>query len=207
LRPLEARIAALEQRPPAVTASPPDLAPLVGRLDALDRRVAQVATQAATDAGTATNRADRAIRIEAAAAALAAGQPLGNLPDAPAPLARFATAKPPTEAELRLAFPAAANRAAEASRPAVASQSMADRMWQRIASVVTVRSGDRVILGTAAGPVLDAARERLDAGDLTGAVAALDGLDPGAAQAMADWRARAQSLLDARAALAALAAN
>jgi hypothetical protein len=120
-------------------------------------------------------------------------------------LQRFASEKPPTDAELRLTFPAAANRATEASRPPVGSQSMTDRMWQRFAALVTVRSGDRVIIGAPAGPVLDAAREHLDAGDLAGAVAALAALDPGAAQAMADWRARAQSLLDARAALASLA--
>ena len=82
---------------------------------------------------------------------------------------------------------------------------MAERIWRQIASLVTVRSGDRVILGAPASVVLDAARERLDAGDLAGTIAALDALDSGAAQAMADWRARAQSLLDARAALASLA--
>jgi hypothetical protein len=201
LRPLEARIAALEQRPAAAAAPAPDVGPLLDRMDALERRV----MQADTEAVAAANRADRALRIEAAAAALAVGQPLGNLPDAPAALARFAAERPPTEAELRLAFPAAARRAAEASRPAAESQSMAERIWRQIASLVTVRSGDRVILGAPASVVLDAARERLDAGDLAGTIAALDALDSGAAQAMADWRARAQSLLDARAALASLA--
>jgi hypothetical protein len=201
LRPLEARIAALEQRPAAAATAQPDLAPLLDRITALERH----ATQADTAAAAAANRADRALRIEAATAALAAGQPLGTLPDAPAALTRFATEKPPTLAEIRLAFPAAARRAADASRPATASQSMAERMWLQIASMVTIRSGDRVILGAPAGVVLDAARERLDAGDISGAVTALDALDPGAAQAMADWRARAQSLLDARAALASLA--
>jgi hypothetical protein len=201
LRPLEARIAALEQRPAAAATAPPDLAPLLDRITALERH----ATQADTTAAAAGNRADRALRIEAASAALAAGQPLGSLPDAPAALTRFATEKPPTLAEIRLAFPAAARRAADASRPATEGQSMAERVWQRIASLVTVRSGEKVILGAPAGVVLDAARERLDAGDLAGAVTALDALDPGAAQVMADWRARAQSLLDARAALASLA--
>jgi hypothetical protein len=196
LRPLEARLAALEQRP-ATVAAQPDLSPIAGRIDALDRRV----TQTAADATAASRLAHAA----AAAAALAAGQPLGAIPDAPAALQRFASEKPPTDAELRLSFPAAANRAAAASRPPAEGQSTADRMWQRFAALVTVRSGDRVIIGAPAGPVLDAAREHLDAGDLAGAVAALDALDPGAAQAMAEWRARAQSLLDARAALASLA--
>jgi hypothetical protein len=199
LRPLEARIAALEQQPAAAPA--PAIGPLLGRLDALERRAGQSDAAAAN----AEKRADRAIRLQAAAAALTAGQPLGAIPDAPAALARFATEKPPTEAELRLAFPDAASRAAAASIPATDGQSVAARMWQRVASLVTVRAGDRVILGAPASVVLDAARARLDAGDLAGAVAALDGLDAGAAKAMAEWRGRAQSLLDARAALAALA--
>jgi hypothetical protein len=199
LRPLEARIAALEQHPAA--APEPDIGPLLGRVNALE----QHAGQADAAAAAAAKRADRAIRLQAAAAALDAGQPLGAIPDAPVALARFATEKPPTEADLRLSFPDAASRAAEASNPATDGKSMTERMWQRIASLVTVRSGDRVIVGAPASVVLDQARARLDAGDLAGAVTALDGLDPGAAKAMADWRARAQSLLDARAALASLA--
>src|SRR4029077_17554246 len=98
--------------------------------------------------------------------ALAMGQPLGTWPGAPPALARFATEKPPTEAELRLAFPAAARRAAEASKPRTESASLAQRMCMHIASMVTVREGDRVILGAPASVVLAAARERLDAGDL-----------------------------------------
>jgi hypothetical protein len=189
LRPLEARIAALEQRPaPAPQPPPPapDLGPLQSRIDTLEHRVGELA------------------RLQAAAEALDAGQPLGTWPGAPPALARFANEKPPTIAELRLAFTAAARRAAQESRPKPATGSFAERMWTNIASLVTVREGDRVIVGSPATVVLDAARERLDAGDLAGAVAALDALDAGAAAAMADWRARAQSLLDARAALAQL---
>jgi hypothetical protein len=199
LRPLEARIAALEQQPAAAPA--PSIGPLLGRLDALERRAGQSDAAAAA----AEKRADRAIRLQAAGAALAAGQPLGAIPDAPAALARFTTDKPPTEADLRLAFPDAASRAAAASIPGTEGQSVAERMWQRVASLVTVRSGDRVILGAPASVLLDEARARLDAGDLAGAVAALDALDAGATKAMAEWRGRAQSLLDARAALATLA--
>lgn len=187
LRPLEARIAALEQRPAASPQPAPDLGPLQSRVDALAQRVADLA------------------HLEAASLALANGQPLGAWPGAPPALARFATAKPPTEGELRLAFAAAARQAADASKPQAADGSLAERMWRRIASLVTVREGGRVLVGAPASTVLDAAGERLEAGDLAGAVAALGALDPGAAAAMADWRARAQSLLDARAALAKLA--
>ena len=48
------------------------------------------------------------------------------------------------------------------------------------------------------------AATRLNAGDLGGAVALLGGLDAGAAQAMAPWRERAEALLAARGALAAM---
>lgn len=188
LRPLEARIAALEQRPPPAPPQPPppapDLGPLQSRIDTLEHRVGELA------------------QLQATAEALDAGQPLGTWPGAPPALARFAKEKPPTLAELRLAFPAAARRAAEESRRQPANGSFAERMWTHIASLVTVREGGRVVVGAPAAVVLDAARERLDAGDLAGAVAALDALDAGAAAEMADWRARAQSLLDARAALA-----
>ena len=224
IRALQQRIAQLEQRPAPSTPAPPLICArwkpasprwnntpaaaagaghrsLLGRIDALE----QHAGQADAAAAAAAKRADRAIRLQAAAATLDAGQPLGAIPGRAASVTRFATEKPPTEADLRLSFPDAASRAADASSPATDGKSMTERMWQRIASLVTVRSGDRVIVGAPASVVLDQARARLDAGDLAGAVAALDALDAGAAKAMAEWRGRAQSLLDARAALATLA--
>jgi len=70
-----------------------------------------------------------------------------------------------------------------------------------MASLVTVREGDRLILGAPAAVALETARQKLEAGDLAGAVRTLDGLDPAAAAAMAEWRGRAQALLEARAAL------
>ena len=190
LRPLEARIAALEQRPPPAPAPAPpapDLTPLQSRIDALQQRIADLA------------------HVQSVALALANGQPLGAWPGAPPALAKFATEKPPTEAELRRDFAAAARRAIDASKPQAAGGSFGQRVLAGIASLVTVRSGDHVIVGAPASVVLDAARERVDAGDLAGAVAALDALDPDAAAVMADWKARAQSLLDARAAVAKLA--
>ena len=69
---------------------------------------------------------------------------------------------------------------------------------------MTLRQGDNVLIGTPAARVVEQARAKLEAGDLAGAVAALDELDPAAARAIAGWRAEAQSLLDARAALAEL---
>lgn len=197
---LESRLSALEQRPAAPAV---DVGALASRLNALEQRLTQ-SEQAETSVAA---RAGRIARLQATAAALEAGQPLGELPGAPAALTRFATASPPTEAALRLSFPAAAERAEAASRPSTQGQSLARRMWQRAQSLITVRQGDKVVIGAPAAIVLASARERLEAGDLAGAVAALGQLDGPAAQAIADWREQAQTLLDARAALAQMVHN
>lgn len=170
------------------------------RIQALDARLA-AAEQGEKEA---LARADRALALVRAAQALAAGRPLGALAGAPAALTRFASAAPPTEAALRLAFPALATAAAQASRPA-AGQSFGQRVLQRVEGLVTIRQGDAVLIGAPAAPILEEIRTHLDAGDLAGALAVLDRLDPAAAAVLAPWRAQAQALLDARAALALLA--
>ena len=219
LAPLEARIAALEQRQPT---PPADLGPLeqklaaaaaaaqaaraaeadVGsRLAALEQRLGAAEQQSAQLAG----KAAQAQRVGQAMAALEAGEKLGAIPGAPPALARFADAAPPTEAQLRLSFPEAAAAAVQASRPSAAGKSFGERMWLRARSLVTVRQGDRVLVGAPAAEVLGHAQARLDAGDLAGTLKALEALDGPAAQAMAPWRGQAQALLDARAALAEMA--
>ena len=229
LAPIEARLKALEQRP-ADASTPPDLAPLAARITALEQRrppdlaplQAQIATLTSRDQtaqGDLARRLDaeearlttlekaagRAAQIQAARIALDSGQQLGALQGAPPALARFAAAKPPTEAQLVLAFPPAAAAALAASRPATDGLPLLDRIWMRAQDLVTIRQGDRVIVGDAAAGVLARARGSLDAGDLTGAVTAVATLTGPAAQAMADWLAQARALLDARAALAAWA--
>ena len=72
---------------------------------------------------------------------------------------------------------------------------------------MTVREGTRVVLGDPVAGVLAQAQHSLDAGDLAGSVQALDGLAGPAAAAIKPWRDQAQSLLDARAALAKLSAT
>ena len=89
----------------------------------------------------------------------------------------------------------------------VVSEPLLARIWARAQDLVTVRQGDRVLLGDPAAGVLGRARTALDAGDLAGAVAAVATLTGPAAQAMAGWLADARSLLDARAALADRAAH
>lgn len=233
LKPLEDRVAALEARPqPPPAASPADLAALSGRLDQvaskqdalagrlgtetaavgarLDKVEARLAAaeQAASEVAGLSGTAKRLGRLQAASAALDEGQPLGAIPGAPPALARFANQPPPTLGALRLGFPAAADAAHEASQPAITeNQPFLDRLWTRAQQAVTVREGTRVVLGDPIAGVLAKARQRLDAGDLAGAVQALDGLAGPAAAAMKPWRDQAQALLDARAALAKLAAD
>ncbi|HEY6430874.1 MAG TPA: mitofilin family membrane protein, partial [Acetobacteraceae bacterium] len=172
---------------------------LAGRLAGLQRQ--------ADTAVAAASKAARLARVQTARAALAAGEPLGSVPDAPPELARFADARPPTEAALRLAFPSAADAALAASRPDTQGKPFGERLWQRAQGLVTVREGDRVIVGDPSAGILADARTHLEAGDLAGAVAAVSTLTGSAAQAMATWLAQAKSVLAARTALDQMAAG
>jgi hypothetical protein len=197
---LAARLAALEARP----AADPRVAALAERVAALEARPGMEARVAALEA--------RMTAFVRAQAALEAGRPLGPalaaLPQGvtvPASLAAFAERAPPTLGTLRLRFVEAARAAREAREPAEGD--MLDRATSRIAGLVTVRRGDTVVLGDATASVLADAERRLDAGDLAGAVAALDRLPARPAAAMAGWVAEARALLAARDGLAALAAG
>ncbi len=177
-----------------------DVAKIGGQISDLGTKVA-AAIQAGSEIGNLAGQQARTAQLQAAAAALAAGRPLGAIPNAPPALAQFATKPPPTEASLRLSFDAAAAQAHTAGQPTPSDAPFLTRLWDRAQSSLTVRQGDRVLVGDAVSGVLEHARHQLDAGDLAGAVSALDGLAGPAAAAMAPWRAQAQSLLDARAAL------
>ena len=177
-----------------------DTAKINEQLASLDTRLT-VASKAGGEISAINQRQARIVQLQAAAAALAAGRPVGAIDSAPPALAQFATKAPPTEASLRLSFDAAAADARKAGQPYTEQTPFLNRMWDRLQSGVVVREGDRVIVGDAISGVLEHARTQLVAGDLPGAVAALDGLAGPAAAAMAPWRAQAQSLIDARAAL------
>jgi len=152
-------------------------------------------------------RTTKAARAEAALVALQAGRPLGAIPDAPPAVARFATEPPPTVASLRRAFPAAAQAALAASRPADADKRFLDRVWTRAQNLVTVRQGDHVLVGDPAAGVIARAKDDIDAGDVAGAVDALGTLTGPAGQAVAGWLGSARALLAARAALIGMAAG
>jgi len=207
LAPLESRVAALEQRPAPASAPATDLGPLTARVDALEKRQASDIASLQARIATLENTINRAVGVLAARQALDSGHKLGHLPGAPPALARFADTDPPTETSLRLAFPAVEHTALAASRPATDGQPFLSRIWARAQDLVTIRQGDRVIVGDPAAGLLDRARKALDDGDLPGAVQAVAALQGPAAQAMAGWLAQARALLDARAALATWAAQ
>jgi hypothetical protein len=202
LNTLDQRLGKLEQAPPAPAAAPPDNSAIA----ALEARVKQL-EQGEGQIQGARQDATLAVKLEAAQAALTAGEPLGEIPGAPPALARFATTAPPTETSLKTAFAKAAPAILAASRPEEAQTSFFARAVARLEQSITVRRGDHVIVGDPAAGVVERARADLDNSDIKGAVAALSGLQGSAADAARDWVAQAQALLDARAALASLAAH
>lgn len=169
------------------------------RLSALEKGAGQLKTLA--------ERATRLARLQAAQMALAEGQKLGEIPGAPQALARYADSQPPTLASLRLAYPAAEQAALNASSPDTNGKPFLARVMAHAQELVTVRQGDRVLVGDQAAGVLAHARAALDAGDLAGAVNAVSSLTGPPAQAMADWLDRAKAPLAARAALAEMVAK
>lgn len=172
---------------------------LTARLDqqqsALDTLKGDVGKAAAT-----AQQAARAARIQAALASLNAGRPLGTVPDAPAAVARFAHTAPPTMNDLRQRFSAVARQVLAASEPAK-DQKFLDRLWTNAQDLVTVRQGDRVLVGDPAAGIVANAQDDLDRGDVQGAVDVLSRLNGPAAQAASGWVGSAKSLLEARAAL------
>jgi len=221
---LESRLSRLEQKTTDTQGLASRMDAFSGRLDALSGRDSGVSTQlaqrldadearlsalerSAKQASAEATEAARLARIQAAVMALNTGQPLGDISGAPAAVGRFAAAAPPTEAALRIAFPKAEHAALSASQPNTMGQPFLSQLVTRAESLVTVRRGDHVLIGDSAVGVLARAHTALDAGDLAGAVAAVSALSGPAASAVAKWRADAQSLLDARAGLATMAAH
>jgi hypothetical protein len=192
-------------------------ADLAMKLAALAAQVNAVQAQAAADHGTLTTLQSSAAELTKLAAqmsalsrqdtarvALEAGAPLGDIPNAPAALAAFATTPPPTEAQLRLSFPAAAQAAEAASIAGNIKGSFWSRALARLEGLITIRDGTHVLIGAPAAGVLDEAQAELDAGDLAGAVAQVETLSAPSQAAMGDWLSQAKALLAARAALAGM---
>lgn len=170
---------------------------LAGRLTALESQAGSLAA--------VSKRMDRIGRLQEASFALASGKPIGEIPNAPEALTRYAHAAPPTEAQLRLDFPRSAQAALAAKQPDKNDAPFIDRVWEKAQGLVTIRQGSDIVVGNSAATVLNHAQAALEAGDLAGAIATLEALKGQPAQAMADWVDNAKSLLSARSALAEMA--
>jgi hypothetical protein len=182
-------------------------------MDAIKRQVdgisAQVSTQdkAVASINDISARITRIARVQAAQLALAAGQPVGNVPNAPPALSRYADADPPTEAQLRLAFPQIERGAITLAQPIRSNDPFLDRAWEKAQALITIRQGNQVVVGDASAVALAQARAALDAGDLAAAVKYLSTAGPEVQKLASDWLTKARDLLAARSALADLAAH
>ncbi len=174
------------------------------QLDALSARVVALEPNAG-NLDAVTKRLNRIARLQEASFALASGRPLGDLPDAPEALARFAHAAPPTEADLRLRFPKAKQTALAAKQPDQSNVPLMNRVWEQAQGLITVRQGAEVVVGNVSAVTLNRAQTALDAGDLADAVSDIETLKGPPAQAMADWLTDAKALLSARSVLTQMA--
>ena len=199
-----AKIETLQAQVNALSAHNP--AELSGQLDTVEHRLGEIAESETKLAGT-SDRLSRLAQVNAAEIALAAGRPLGSIPDAPPALTRFATTAPPTEAGLRLAFAAASQQALQVSQPDTEGKPFFDRVLARLQDfrLITVREGDHVVIGNSTAATLARARVLLDVGDLNDAIKAVGTLSGPPAAKMAPWLADANALQAAREALASLA--
>lgn len=169
-------------------------------IDVLTSRVAALKANSASIDAT-SKRLNRIAGLQEAFFALALGRPIGDVPNAPAALSRFAHVAPPTEAALRMGFLQAEQAALAAKQPDEINAPFIDRIWDRAQGLMTVRKGNDVIVGNPTAITLNHAQSALDAGDLSGAVAAVGTLQGQPAQAMATWLEAAKGLLNARSGL------
>jgi hypothetical protein len=175
------------------------------QLDALTGRIAALEANAGSMA-TVAKRLNRIAKLQEVSFALASGRPIGDVPDAPEALTRYAHAAPPTEAQIRQRF-LRAQQAALAAKPPLHEDDapFIDRVWDRAQGLITIRRGEDFVVGNPSATALGHAQAALEAGDLTAAVEAVESLKGDPAQAMADWLADAKALLGARSALAGMA--
>ena len=183
--------------PPIVpaTASPPTGAsPDVARLSA---RVTTLESQQ-------THAAQAAAAALAASAVVEASQGTGPFADElsslraispPSPeilaLARLAPLGAPSRTALAISYPDYAARAAVAAREPGGKATLGDKVVYELSRVVTLRRvGD--VAGEGVDALLARAERQVEDGDIDRALRTLDRLPPGARDAMAPWRARAE---------------
>ena len=184
---------------------------LAAQVNAMQGQMAQdhgalAAMQASTqDIGKLTQRMAQLNALAAANMALAAGQPLGVVANAPPALTVFTDTAPPTMAQLRESFPTAARNAEAASLSSNGRAGFWAKVKLRLEGLVTISNGTHVIFGPPAAAALNQMQAALANDDLAATVAAGDTLSPPTQAAMASWLTPARQLLAARQALAGMA--
>lgn len=128
-----------------------------------------------------------------------------ELKSALAPLSAHAATGIPGLPGLRVSFDGMAGRVVAAARGGETDDWIAKTV-RKVSEAVTIRPVG-LVEGDDAGAVLARAEVKLDAGDLAGAVAELDGLTGSAAEGAAAWRQDAESRMEAQKALSLLAAR
>ena len=177
------------------------------RLMEAEAQAARLKEEAEETAG----RARTAAAIGRVLAALESGAPFAAaLPEiegaeVPEILTALAESGVPSRAALELAFVPAARTALESARQADMGDGWSERMTAFLQSTTGARSLEPRE-GADPDAVLSRAEDALRAGDLSRAMAELQGLPPEGLAAMSDWVALAQQRLDAIAATAALSA-
>jgi uroporphyrinogen-III synthase len=213
LKPLEDRLAALEQRvariPPPQPAPPlVDLKPIEERLAALEARRVDVArAELLVAVGQLRDAVNRGVPYAAALEAVATlGQAEPEVQSALGALAPNARTGVPTAAQLVQRFD---REAAEIVRADIAPEGAhwTDRLVARLSSLVTVRRTGADAEGNAPSAIVARAEAKVKNGDLAGAVAELDKLSGKPADAAQPWLVAAKARLAADAALDALGAH
>jgi len=184
---------------PATAPTPPPAAAPAPSAD-----VARLSARLATLESQQAHAAQAAAAALAASAVVEAAQGTGPFADelaglraisAPSPelqaLARLAQAGAPSRTALAASFPDYAARASSAARAPGDKAGLGDRIVYELSRVVTLRRvGD--VPGGSIDALLARAERQVEDGDLDRALRTLDRLPPGAREAMAPWRARAE---------------
>lgn len=125
---------------------------------------------------------------------LAVAEPTIDDPSLTAALRPFAEKGVPSEVTLAVRFPAYAARANTAAQTHNGKTGFFDRIAQGLAGLISVRRTDNLD-GEGAQAILARAENRLNQGDLHGAVGYLTALSPAAHDAMKPWLDQAQARL------------
>ncbi|PVM84398.1 COG4223 family protein [Caulobacter endophyticus] len=194
-QPVAAGFAAPLADTPAVAAPPAP--PPSAEVDRLEARIALLESgqrrtlDAAAGALAAASLAEAAQSGEPFADAVAALERVLPPSSEVRALERLARQGAPTVAGLAASFDDLAGRASVAAHEPGPDAGALAKLQHALSRVVTIRQ-----VGSTAGngpdAVLARAEVRLDAGDLTGALRALDALPPGARPVLAAWRAEAE---------------